>query len=97
MPAVKPSPERASSCSASGCTPARSRIADNGTPSQRAVPMRSPPAGLWTQTSVASSSLNGIVSSSPSDSDSCWSTMPCTRRRQVSGSTCGTGIWTSVT
>ena len=61
---VHPSTDVLKSWSAPGSMPARSSRGRSGVPSQRAVPMRSPPIGLETHMMVMSRSIMGISSSS---------------------------------
>ena len=61
-----------------------------GRPSHFWLPMRSPPTGLDTHASVTQASTRSEASSSSQVSVTSSSTMPCTRRLHVVGSTCGT-------
>ena len=57
VPMVMPSVERQTSCVLSDRMPFSRRRAPSGTPSQRALPARTPPTSLETQVSVTSRSI----------------------------------------
>ena len=61
-PIVIPSTDRQTSCVLAVRTPFSRRNAPSGTPSQRAVPARSPPTSLETQVRVTSRSMRSARS-----------------------------------
>ena len=76
--------------SAPARTPASRRMSAIGTPIQRALPTYGPPTSLETQVRVTSRSTSRRARMSSKPRSSSLSTRPCTRRRQLAESTCGT-------
>ena len=87
---MNPSTLRDSTMSASPVGFARASSSRMGRPSHFWLPTRSPPTGLDTHASVTQASTRSLASSSSHVSVTSCSTMPCTRRLHVLGSTCGT-------
>ena len=90
VPTVKPSTERVTIWSASGCTPASSSSGFSGTPIHRAFPMYGPPTSFDTHASVMSRSMTSRDINCSNVSSISRSTMPWIVRRHVSVSTRGT-------
>ena len=96
VPTVKPSTARPTTWSAPGSGPASSSSGLSGTPSQRALPMRSPPTSFDTQHSVTYRSIMGRASRSAKVSVIGFRTRPWIFNRQAWGSTSGTASAVSI-
>ena len=90
VPDVHPSADVLFSWSASGCTPASSKMSASGTPSHFALPISLPPTSFDTHVSVMSRSTTLRFRRSSNVNSSSRSTMPCTFRRHDSAVICGT-------
>ena len=89
VPAVNPSALVDSRASASSCTPASSSSSDRSTPSQVALPARSPPTGLDTHVSVIRRSTSRRLSRSVKVTSISLSTIPWMRRLHEPAGTSG--------